>query len=102
MNNIVPNAKCQQVLVLAVCLVSVTIRLHSSTTYVDAVRCYRPISVVCRSVTVVSPAKTAEPIIEMPFGLLTLVGPRNHVLDGVQMLQWEGALLGQCLTHCVA
>jgi len=32
------------------------------------------------SVTVVSPAKTAEPI-EMPFGLRILVGPRNHVLD---------------------
>ena len=36
---------------------------------------------VCRSVTIVSPAKTAEPI-EMPFGLCTRVGPRNHVLDG--------------------
>jgi len=29
----------------------------------------------------VSPAKTAAPI-EMPFGLRTPVGPRNHVLDG--------------------
>jgi len=28
-----------------------------------------------------SPAKTAEPI-EMPFGLYTRVGPRNHALDG--------------------
>ena len=36
---------------------------------------------VCQSVTVVSPAKTAEPI-EMPFGLWTRVGPENHVLDG--------------------
>jgi len=33
------------------------------------------------SVTVVSPAKMAEPI-EMPFSLCTRVGPRNHVLDG--------------------
>jgi len=33
------------------------------------------------SVTVVSPAKTAEPI-EMLFGLKTWVGPGNHVLDG--------------------
>jgi len=33
--------------------------------------------VVCRSVTIVSPAKTAEPI-EMPFGLWTRVGPRKH------------------------
>ena len=35
---------------------------------------------VCRSVALVSPAKTAEPI-EMPFGLRTLVGPVNHLLN---------------------
>jgi len=35
---------------------------------------------VCQSVTLVIPAKTAKPI-EMPFGLRTLVGPGNHVLD---------------------
>jgi len=29
--------------------------------------------------------KTAEPI-EMPFGLWTRVGPRKHVLDGVQIV----------------
>jgi len=33
------------------------------------------------SVTIVSPAKTAEPM-EIPFGIWTRVGPRNHVLDG--------------------
>jgi len=49
--------------------------------YVDADYCYRPSSVVCRSVTLVSHAKTAEPV-EMPFGLRTRVGPRNHALDG--------------------
>jgi len=32
-------------------------------------------------VTVVSPAKSAEPI-EMPFGSWARVGSRNHVLDG--------------------
>jgi len=32
------------------------------------------------SVTTVSPAKMAEPIV-MPFGILTWVGPGNHVLD---------------------
>jgi len=32
-------------------------------------------------VTFLSSAKTAQPI-EMPFARLTLVGPRNHVLDG--------------------
>jgi len=36
---------------------------------------------VCRSVTLVSPVKTTEPI-EMPFGFRTRVGPGNHVLDG--------------------
>jgi len=48
--------------------------------------------VVCRSVTVVSAAKTAE-LIEMPFGLRTPVGSRNHVLDGGQHPPWEGAIL---------
>jgi len=33
----------------------------------------------CRSVTIVSPAKTAEAI-EMPFGLWTRVGSSNHAL----------------------
>jgi len=41
----------------------------------------------------VTPAKTAEPI-EMPFGLRTLVGPRNHVLDGVQIAHGKGNFLG--------
>jgi len=44
------------------------IRAHRSTTYIDAVYCYRLSNVVCQSVTLVSPAKTAEPT-EMPFGL---------------------------------
>ena len=42
-----------------------------------------------RSVTLVSPAKMAEPI-EMPFGLRTSVGPGNHVLDGGADPPWEG------------
>jgi len=39
-------------------------------------------------------AKTAEPI-QMPFGVWTGVGPRNHVLDGVRipLPPWEGAIL---------
>jgi len=44
------------------------------------------------SVTLVSPAKTAEPI-DMPFTLRTRVGPGNHALDGDQILPWEGAIL---------
>jgi len=55
---------------------------------------------VCWSVTLVSPAKTAE-LIEMPFGLRTRVGPTNHVLDGVHIRQWEGATLrGEGVAHC--
>jgi len=52
------------------------------TAYVDAVCCYQPSSVVCRSVcrsvTLVSPAKTAKPI-EMQFVLETRVDPGNYI-----------------------
>jgi len=41
---------------------------------------------VCRSVTLVSPARTAEPI-ERLFGLWTRLVQRNHVLDGGAELQ---------------
>jgi len=70
----------------------IIIRPHRSATYVDAVYCYGPSSVVCRSVTLVSRAKMAEPI-EMLFGLRTRVGPVNHVLDGGPDPPWEGAIL---------
>jgi len=62
-----------------------------STTYVDAAYCYRLSSVVGLSVTLVSAAKVAEPM-EMPFGRRTLVGPGNHVLDGVQIPTQEGTI----------
>ena len=68
------------------------IRPHRSTTYIDAAYSYRPSSVVCRSVTPVSPEKTAKPI-EMTFALRTRVVPGNHVLDGVQIPPWVGAIL---------
>jgi len=65
--------------------------------YVDAACCYQPSSVVCRavclSVTRVSRTKTAEPI-EMPFGLKTWVGPRNHVcIRWGPDPPWKGAIL---------
>jgi len=60
--------------------------------YVDAAYCYQPSSVVCWSLTLVSPAKTPEQI-EMPFGLRTLVGPGNHVLNGVQIPHGNGQFL---------
>jgi len=47
---------------------------------------------VSLSVTLVSPAKMAEPI-EMPFGLRTWVGPENRALDGVQMPQCKRTIL---------
>jgi len=51
------------------------------------------------SVTVVSPAKTAEPI-DILFGLRIQMGPRNHELDGVQIAPSIRAILGEriCLT----
>jgi len=61
-----------------------TFRPHRSTrpTYVDApIVTDRVAWSVGRSVTLVSPAKTAAPI-EMPFGLWARMGRRNHVLDG--------------------
>jgi len=36
----------------------------------------------------------AEPI-EMPFGLRTWVGPRNHILDGVMILHGKAELWGK-------
>ena len=84
---------CSMCVCVCVCvchssLCSVVVRPHRRTTYVAAAYCYRPSSVVrrslCRSVTVVSPAKSVEPI-EMPFGLRTRVGPMNRVLNGVRM-----------------
>jgi len=70
-------------------IVTVIIRSHHSTTYVDTNYCYRSSSVVCRSVTVVSPAKTVE-LTEVSLGLWTRVGPKNPVLDGVQIPNRKG------------
>jgi len=58
--------------------------------YVDAVYCYRPSSVVCRSVYHSrEPCKNGWPI-EMPFGLWARVGLRNHVLNGAQIPMGRG------------
>jgi len=76
------------------------IRPHHNTTYIDATYCYRLSSMVCQSLTLVSPAETAEPI-EMAFGLRTEVVPGNHVLDGGPNPPWEGAILrGKEGSHC--
>jgi len=44
---------------------------------------------VCLSVTIVSPAKTAEPM-ETPFGLSGTGGSKEPVLDGVQIPHAKG------------
>ena len=48
---------------------------------------------VCLSVTVAIPAKMAEPI-KKPLRLRTQVDPRNHVLDGGQILMKRGNFEG--------
>ena len=75
--------------------------------YVDAAYCYRRSRVfclsvclsVCRSVTLVIPAKTAEHI-ELPSGLWTPVGLRNHVLDAVEIPMQSGNFEGEWEAHC--
>jgi len=55
--------------------------------------CYR-CSLICVSVCLlVTPAKMAQPI-ELPFGLWTRVGPRNHALVRDPNPPGEGAVLG--------
>ena len=49
----------------------------------------------------VSCAKTAEPI-DMSFWTKTWVGPRNHVLDGVQIPRREEANFRGCPDHSEA
>jgi len=57
-----------------------------------AVYCYRPTSMVSWSVCW---------SIEMPFGLRTLVGPGNHVVDGVQIPHGKGQFWeGKGASHC--
>jgi len=58
----------------------------------NQVACLSICQYVFQSVTVVSPAKLAEPI-QILFGLRTAVGPMNHVLDGDPDPPWEGAVL---------
>ena len=66
------------------------IRPHRGIMYLDAAYSYRPSTAssvvclsasVCRSLTLVSPEKTAA-LIEMPFGLRIWVGSGTHVFDG--------------------
>jgi len=48
----------------------------------------------------VSPAKMAE-LNEMTFGVWTLVGPKNNILDGIQVTQVKGQFFMEKGTaHC--
>jgi len=71
------------------------------TTYVDAAYFYRPSIAwaVSRSVILVSPAKTAEPI-EMSFALRTRIGPGKHVLGGSRSLHQQSQFEGEREAHC--
>jgi len=51
------------------------------------------------SVTVVSPAKTAETI-EIPFGFWTRGGPKESCIRWGADPPWEGAILGKGVAHC--
>ena len=61
---------------------------HNNT---DMAICFFLAWLVCLSVTIVSPAKRAEPVV-MPFGMWTWMGPRNHVLDVGPDPPCEGAV----------
>ena len=53
-----------------------------------------------RDSCVVSCAKMAK-LIEMAFWLWAWVDSTNHVLDRIQIIPWDGAILrGQGVTHC--
>jgi len=55
---------------------------------------------VSLSLMIVSCAKTAE-LIEMPFGARTLVGPRNHALDGGQNISTQTSNFdAEEVAHC--
>jgi len=59
-----------------------------------------PISNALYSIAFWTHTKTAEPI-QMPFGLMTRVGHRYHVLDGGPDAPREGAILGENVEgHC--
>jgi len=68
------------------------IRPHRSTIVTDQVA-WSVSLLVCQSDTLVSPAKTAEPI-EMPFGLRIRVGAGNHIFNGVHIPMGRGNFEG--------
>jgi len=66
--------------------------------YIDSACYYRHSSVVCRSVTVVSPARMAQPI-EMPFGLRT--PPQRGTAPNFRPISVVAKWLGGSRCHLV-
>jgi len=70
--------KPRELLQWLVCQDDSTINIHIGFIRPHHSTCYRWSSTACLSVMTVNPAKVAEPV-AMPFGMLTRVGPRNHI-----------------------
>jgi len=87
-----PRAKTENIIKI-IAIISIIAVLS-----IDVVCCYTRSGMVCLSVclsvTVVRPAKTAEPM-EMPFELWTRVGPRNNVLLRVHIPTGRGNFEGK-------
>ena len=45
-------------------------------------------------------AEMVKMVMEMPFGLWTWMGPRNHVVDGGRDHPWDGAIFEERGAHC--
>jgi len=61
---------------------------------------FLPVDNALYSIAFGSHTKTAEPI-EMPFGMMTWVGRRYHVLDdGTRSPKGKGEFLGNVVAHC--
>jgi len=91
-------------MLVAMTLYHAVLERNPGTTHVDVAYCYRRISVVylsvCLSVTIVSPAKTTQPI-EMSFAMWTRVGPRQHALDGGTHWRNLAYTIDYLLSYCV-
>ena len=78
----------------SVAAAAAAVRPHCSTMDVDAAYCYQLSSVVCLSVTLVSPAKTAELIIKMveDSGHPKETQVRSYLPGGATAPTWKGSL----------
>jgi len=94
-----------QLIIMLLHLTTTQMLLHLTTTQMRPIITEGITWCVCLSlgwsVAIVRPAKTAGPI-EMPFQVWTRVGPKNHVLDGVEITHARGNFDGEnviCILH---